>query len=443
MSAPPSPVRRASRIADWAGLVAISVASLFLVHRSRDALSVQSLRNLRFAEGASLERSIERYGMLRPPLYPMLLWAAERARLSPFVVTALLHTGALAGIAALARRASPQMPLLVPAAVYALGHFCAVNEHQFTAEAAVAAGLPALALLLSRHRATGSAQPLLGAAALAAVLGLSRLFAAVVAVPALVAAALLPGHASWRRRTALATGAAAVAALPLGVWLVVAHARTGFLTGTDRTAARELPPDVAYWKDLTGVDDHLLIMGRTLLVDLFSPDRYGAHVVVTHPLRPRGLELLALVLLAAAIAAAGFAGRARTHGPPTDGRAPPLSAPTAVVGALAALYLVLTIAVWTLANNDPIYTRFLFPAYGLLCVAAFGVDGALARRGPAWTRLPGLALLCAYVVAQVGRHLYAVPLPTRHELSRGGGPAQAREARGILDVSGTAIVPRW
>ena len=48
------------------------------------------------AQRGSLERSLERYGMLRPPLYPSLLWLAARARIHPCAVTALLHAATLA-----------------------------------------------------------------------------------------------------------------------------------------------------------------------------------------------------------------------------------------------------------------------------------------------------------------------------------------------------------
>jgi hypothetical protein len=405
---------------ELAGLALATLVSLWLVARFPGGLSVQSWRNLRFAERASLARSLDRYGMLRPPLYPSLLWVACRAGLEPFVVTALLQAGALAGVAALARRRdAPRVPVAA-ATAYAVGHFCAVNLSQFTSEALVAAGLPALALLLARHRATGHARPLLAAGALAGLLGLARLFAAAVALPALAVAALLPGTGPPRRRLGLAAAASLIAFLPLAAWLGAAYAKTGYLTGADRTAGRVLPPEVAHWRELTGLDDHLLLTGRTLLVDFFSPDRYAALSVVTHPHRPSAPEWVALALLAwALLAGLHEARRARTSatGPAltADARTA-LSAPGAAASGLLVLYLAATLALWTLSNNDPIYTRFLFPAYGLAVSAAFAADAALARRGaPAWVRRPLQALLLVYVAAQLSRHLTAEPLPARYE----------------------------
>jgi hypothetical protein len=417
VSATSRPAASSLSAREWVGLLLIALISLFLIRRTPGELSVQSSRNLMFAHRASLEHSLEVYGRLRPPLYPCLLWVAQRAGFGPFAVTSLLHAATLIGLAVLALRAVPQVSPLVPAGAYALGHYCAVNLHQFTAEEVVAAGLPAMALLLWRHRTTGAAGPLMAAAAIGAVLGLSRLFAALVAPAAVALAALLATARPWRRRLALATASVLLAALPVGAWLAATYMKTGYLTGTDRIAPRVLPAQIAHWRELTGLDDHLVLTGRTLLVDFISPDRYAAQVVVTHPLRFSPFEAVALALLACALIGAAIDLVRSRAGP-----APPVEAtsflgsPTSVTGGLFLLYVALTIAVWTFANNDPIYTRFLFPVYGLACVAAFGVDAALVRCGSSrWGRLPRLALLAVYVVAQVSRHLFAAPLPPRFE----------------------------
>src|SRR6185503_14298351 len=104
-----------------------------------------------------------------------------------------------------------------------------------------------------------------------------------------------------RRRLADLAIVLALALAPIGYWMWITHEQTGSWTGADRTAARDLPESVEHWKELTGVDDHLRLAAKTLLVDFFSPRVYAALSVVTLPYRPSAVEwaLLGIALLAA------------------------------------------------------------------------------------------------------------------------------------------------
>jgi hypothetical protein len=414
---PASTSLRRRRAPELAGLALAALGSLLLAQRFPGELSVQSWRNLRFAQRGSLERSLERYGMLRPPLYPSVLWLAARARIHPFAVTALLQAAALAGIAALTRRSAPGIPPLLPVGAYAVAHFTAVNLRQFTAEAVVAAALPPLALLLARHRATGATLPLLGAALLSAGLCLTRLFAASVALPSLALAALWPGHGTARRRVALAGAALVLATAPLTLWAYMARQETGYLTGDDRRAERVLPESIAHWRELRDLDDQLRLTGRTLLVDFFSPDRYAALAVVTRPIGPSPLEWAAVVLAACALIV-GLHAVWRSSAPRGPGGLPPalLASPALVAAGLVALHLAATVAVWAFANNDPIHTRFLFPAYPLVVATSFAAYAWLRRRGASSWALRSLeALFVLFLVAQLARHVLSPVFPARYE----------------------------
>ena len=198
---------------------------------------------------------------------------------------------------------------------------------------------------------------------------------------------------------------------PIAAWMAVTHAQTGYWTGTDRARERDLPESVRHWAELTGLDDHVRLTAKTLWIDFLSPDVPAAVNVVTLPYRPSPVEW-GLFALAVAAAATGVAAGRRAGGV------------AAVAGADrgrggGACSSRSTIAVWTVGNNDPIHTRFLFPVYPLLCLLAFHAYEARAR-------------LVARVVdaravdrALRGRGRGAGP----PQLARGGAPGQVPVVR--------------
>jgi hypothetical protein len=79
-----------------------------------------------------------------------------------------------------------------------------------------------------------------------------------------------------------------------------------------------------------------------------------------------------------------------------------------------AAYLILTLAIWSAGNNDPLYTRFLFPCYVLVFVMSLPVyEWVKAQPRSRWVCLPLLLLFAAFLVAQVARDWRAEALPIR------------------------------
>ena len=187
-------------------------------------------------------------------------------------------------------------------------------------------------------------------------------------------------------------------------WMYFTWLQTGFWTGTDRGAPRHLPEAVQHWAELTGFGANLLLTARTLLVDFFSPSLYAAHSVVTHPYAPSWVEWAGLGLVAACLAAGGPAWW-RLRRAPRGG--------AFLVAEFLAAYLAVTIVVWTSGNNDPIYTRFLYPAYPLVFILAIQGYRAL-REEAAWRRVPFKALYVLFVVVHALRSWRGVSLPVRY-----------------------------
>jgi hypothetical protein len=382
---------------------AISCGHVLLARQSGEQ-SIQAQLNERFAE-RPLAAAFEKYPRLRPPLYPMALWLARRAGLPPETFQVLVLDATLVALALYGRRffGAPLGCALVLG--YAVAHWSHANVHQRTAETLFAPVLVLFSFALWRY--FDSARGVFWMGASASALALLRYFGLPLAVPLAVAAVAARRGPRGRKVRDLAL-VLVLALAPIAGWMWVTHQQTGYWTGTDRARPRDLPESVRHWEDLTGVDDHLRLTAKTLWIDVLSPDVAAAVNVVTLPYRPRGVEWgLAAIALAAA-AAFLLAGRRAgwSRGAPS---------PAGAMAIVAASYLALTIVLWTAANNDPIHTRFLYPVYPLLWVAAFHAYDAVRRWSPSWrARAPWIALYAGVCAVQLLRSGRAEALPVRY-----------------------------
>ncbi len=394
--------RRTDAVLALGVALAIAAAHLLYVRQGGDQ-TIQSQLNERFAE-RPIASAFEKYPRLRPPLYPMALWAARRAGLEPATFQILVLDAMLVGLALYGRRfLSGLLPVFLVVG-FAVAHWNHVNLYQHTAETLFAPLLLLFAVLLWRYQRTARGASGLGM--VASLLCVTRHLGLPLVVPLAVAhVALRRGTEQGRRRADLAI-VLCLALVPIGYWMWITHDQTGSWTGADRTASRALPDSVEHWKELSGLDDHLRLTAKTLVVDFFSPRFYAALSVVTLPYRPSAVEW---TLIAISLVAGATAIRARPR-PDTA-----LASPAPMMAEVAVAYVALTLAVWTVGNNDPIHTRFLFPVYPLLWVGAFHAYDAIAARGASWwERLPWQILYAGFVAVQLTRSWRAEALPVRY-----------------------------
>jgi hypothetical protein len=388
--------------------VALALAAAHLLYmRQGGDLTVQAQLNERFAE-RPIDVAFEKYPRLRPPLYPMALWAARRAGLDAPAFQVLVFDAMLAGLALYGRRFLRHVHPGYLVLGFAVAHFNHANLYQRTAETLFAPLLLAFAVLLWRYRVSGRGAGWLGT--LVSALCLTRHFGLFLAVPLAVAQVVARRATEARRRLIHAALVLVLALAPIGYWMWITHEQTGMWTGADRTRPRDLPESVEHWKDLTGVDDHLRLTAKTLMVDFFSPRAHAALAVVTLPHRPTAVEWALVAIALAAGASTLRAGRRSGW----RGDASPES-PARMTAEVAAAYLALTIALWTVGNNDPIHTRFLFPVYPLLWVLTFhAYDAVKGWSAPWWERLPWQLMYAGFVAVQVARSWRAESLPVRY-----------------------------
>lgn len=385
----------------------------FFYWRQTAELSIQSELNLRFAGRASLASALERYPKLRPPLYPILLWLAEAFHIAAARVNEIVFLATLPLLYLLARRSLGTVRPLHPVLLYAVANFNYVNLHQPTAEGLfVWLSLVLVLGLADVSREDEGWLPLALVTAATAGLCLTRYFAVYFALPLVAWSVLRRAPGALRRRAALLSAVLAAALWPLLLWMGVARRETGFWTGVDRLAPRTFPEGAAHWAALTGFRANLTLWLKTLVVDFFSPTQYAAHSVVTRPYRLSLVEWALLGLAGVALAAAAAAwrrrGRERSRSL-EEGYERPLVAQAFV------LYNVMTVATWCFANNDPIYTRFLYPSYVFLVLLGFYAYADVRRwTASPWGPLAFRLLYASLLVVHCLRDVDAVALPVRY-----------------------------
>jgi hypothetical protein len=396
---------RAARLVLIAGGIALLVH--VLQARQSDPLLVQGLKNLNFAR-RPLAAALDGHGWLRPPLYPLVLWVSARVGIQPLHVNELLFLATLGLVVLWARRELPAVHPLAPVLLLAVAHFNHTNVHQPVAETLFVLLLLGLVIALRRYQETASGVDLALVTGNLMGLGLTRYLALAFPLPPaalhVVAAPALPLPRRWRA-VALAL---ALAVAPIAVWMTLARSATGYLTGDDRRAPRDLPVEVAHWREHEGLGAQARLAAKTLLIDFFCPRHHAGLAVVTRPHEPDGVEWVGAALLAAA-GAVLMLGLARTPGPRAGWRSG-----GALLGALLIFFYGATLAIWTWGNNDPLHSRFLYPSYALLVLAGSHAFAFVKARGPGWgSRLPFLALYALLFSVQLWRSLQAVPLPIR------------------------------
>lgn len=401
----------------WArGLLALlaAVALVLLVDffywRQSAELSIQSELNLRFVGRDSLVSALERYPKVRPPLYPVLLWLADASGISALRVNELIFLATLPLLYVLARRSLGGVNPVHPVLLYAVANFNYVNLHQVTAEGLFVLLSLLLVLGLAHVEDDEGWIPLAVVAVATCGLCLTRYFAVYFALPLVVVNVLWLAPGPLLRKISRLSAVLAAALAPLLFWMWNARRETGFWTGVDRLAPRTFPEGAAHWTGLTGWRANLTLSIKTLVVDFFSATQYGAHSVVTRPYRLSLVEWALVGLSAVALVVALVAWRRRGRERVSEARRERVLVAQAFV-----LYNVATLATWTFANNDPIYTRFLYPSYVFLILLGFYAYADVRRwTASPWAPLAFKLLYVALLVIHVIRGVEAVALPVRY-----------------------------
>ena len=346
-------------------------------------LSPQSQANRRFANReSSLGEALERYRGTWTPLYPVTLRTAGGLGIPLRRVNQLLFYATLAWMFWFVRRRLPEIHWWWPLLLFSLASFNYNNMYQFVPENLF---MPltlfifsALLSYLERPcRPALTTLSLFGAAAcLTKYIGLFWL------LPIVAVRIVFADTADRARRWAHVGVFCLFSVLPVGLWMGYQYRRTGFLTGIDRFEPRAASSGLA---QLTSIGSNLWFTVKTVLVDFFSILQNADHTTMNHSFRPdwtqyafAGLALW-IVLANKGLFRRLVGGMRRGWGGASCFR---------LLGEFAVGYGVVLIALWTVGNNDPIYTRFVYPVYPFLVLLGFAAYAGVRERGELgwWSR---------------------------------------------------------
>lgn len=412
VGAPGSPAR--SRLTACLLIVGLGLVTDGLFTRESGPRMEQASSNVRFAERPSLARALSGYPRLWPPLYPLLLRGWMRGiGLPPLRMNETLFLATLPLLWLACREVAPGVHPLAPALFWSVAHFNHADFYQLTADALVTPLMLAFFLLLLGYARKPSAPWLVTLLLVSAALLTSRYFSLFVVPPVVLSVILSVPGLDLRGRLRHALGLL-LALAPAFAWMVSAWLRTGFVTGADRQAARQFPAYLQYWSQLQSPTGNLYAWSKTLFLDLFSTRRHGALAFVTTEYEVYPLEWMLLTLAFACAGIALLAWLRRRTAPLSRA----LHTPIGIALALFAVHNLMLLVVWTLGNNDPLHSRYLWPSYAMLVL--FGL-AAYASVRSAWARafwpaLPFRLLLALLLVVHVQRSLAATPEPVGYEL---------------------------
>jgi hypothetical protein len=260
---------------------------------------------------------------------------------------------------------------------------------------------------LARYLHSGSGRALLASLAASAVAGAGYYLAVLTWLPVLGLALLLNPKASGRRRLRDVLAYAAIACLPIGLWLLRNLQRTGHLTGMDRSGSRTRMDT-----DEMTLGFHFEGLWRTVQVDWWSPKALGLTPLLYKNLAEpwpdwgRWLALGSVLLLAAVVllGSDGWLGWWRDQARET--RLQRIACCLAFSYVL--WYFAALLVIWVSTNNDPLSIRFVAPVYPVLL--GLLVAGLTVLRGAR------LQALCRGALLLVLLTLAVVQIPKTWEL---------------------------
>jgi hypothetical protein len=401
-------------VQDGAVLAGVLLLSNILLwfHHTQVIQSPQALANINFSQAASLAQAIEAYPKVWPPLYPITLYGAAWPGIAVGWVNHVYLSGIMLWLFLwtrhLAIRRTYQYPFL---GLFALAGFHYENASFITSEML----FTLLSLLffgaIYRYMRQPVRSLLVTAAMYAGAACITRYFSLFWLVPLGVVLIWLATPAKHARLLYPAIFALC-ALLPISLWMGYVYTQTGTLSGQDRFAERALPADIAYWSELTDLEDNIVLTARTFWIDFFSFSDGATHEVVNTAttLAIEGYLALLLCLAFVVVLAHRFspadilsAGRQKQR-PVRERLRDGLQQPVPLFLLFFALYILALMILWTIGNNDPIYSRFVYPSYPYLCLAMLlVVCNVLRPPVPRWYTTVIVALIVLLVFVHAAR----------------------------------------
>jgi hypothetical protein len=306
-----------------------------------------------------------------------------------------------------------------PLLLYAVSAFNYYNLSQFTAEALVVPASMLIFLLLIAYLKRQTNFLLLLLSITCTVLFLSRYHAVAWLLPVLAPHIVFSGQKS-RSKAGLHLATFSMLALgPVSAFMLRSYLQTGYITAIPRFgyATRGLPKGLSYFAEQTGFGDNIALTVQTLFVDFLSPWQFPTHEVnrtlYDASFWEIGLGILFALTVAtialklfrprSSICSRGLVDQFRTRYQDPG--------PIFLLTEYFVAYILVTILMWTVGNNDPIYSRFMYPSYVYLMLLMFaGYSFVKQSDSSSMSRLPPIALYWSVVLVNLHKIAHSLHL---------------------------------
>ena len=359
-------------------VIVILLAAAFLYYAKNIAvthrLSPQSRNVTAIAGSDSFHHFLEYHHKAWPPGYSFLLFISKKLNVPFPVVNLLLFLSTLLLIAVLASKYIPGVPMAYPLLLYAAAAFNYYNMRQFTSEHLMIPLSLAGFYCMVRYIKERNLANLLILSVAVGLLFPVRYFAVVWIFPIIAYKIVCHPGGTVKDRVNHFIIFCFTSLYLVSIWMFHMYIVHESITGAHRFAKP---------KTLTGFGTNVFFTLKTLFLDFVSPHTIASHKVVNSPYRFTGIEI-AVILLLIIVPAAALVIAVKQY---RENRRPSSNHKGNIFSKLKELsfqsvrfmffeyfitYIIITIAIWTIANNDPLYTRFLYPSYVFLILAAFG-----------------------------------------------------------------------
>lgn len=330
-----------------------------------------------------VERSLTLKAALQPevwpPGYPLLLFIANQIHyplklinLSLFYITLLL-------LFILSKQYFPRItPTLLPF-FYSLFAFNYYNLTQYTSEAIIIPLSLFCLMLLATYLQAGSFLALFLLAFTCSIAFIARYQTVLWLTPVVLANIIFYAHQQKKILILHVVTFVLIAYAPISIVLIRNYRSTGYITGMDRLdwSTRHLSPSISYWTTSTGFFDNITLTLKTYFLDFISPFGYATHATnhAPYPISSLDIVIIISLLLFLIPICQQIINWIRSHYhsftlSSISKKIRQLPLPF-LVAEFHLIYISSTILVWTIGNNDPIYTRFLYPSYIFILIGVF------------------------------------------------------------------------
>ncbi|MBN1878174.1 MAG: hypothetical protein JXA33_28400 [Anaerolineae bacterium] len=350
-----------------------------------------------------------------PPGYPLLLLTAHKLHFPIEYVNLALFLLTFPLIFIIFRWGWKNISPIWPMLLYSVSAFNFYNLAQYTSEALLVPLSMLLVLCLVAYLKANSFFLLCFIALCCSLLFVSRYQMVLWLMPIFLSNFIFLGSSSRKTIVKHTLVFCTIACIPIGIIGLRNYLETGYLTGIERFnwSSRRLPDAAAYFATSTSLCDNIRLTFKTYLIDFVSPITYATHEVNRLPLDISGIEVGIAILFALAIGIICFKifSSIKSHGSlRRTFRDWIVNSPTTfVVTEFFIAYILTTILFWTIGNNDPIYTRFLYPSYIYFILVIFSGYSLVKKMEQTKTsKLLFQLLLLSLVLVNIYKVMYAI-----------------------------------